>query len=208
MPVLVGEGEEHLEDEELQREQRCKFIARAWFGHQNESSVKFDTSFSPLQTLRHEDRVGSCRSDRVSRVHNEAAPLIEPDRIRRHIRRQSCAALVLCKLLHEREQHTTMAKPLEVRTNRHPATDRGVAGDVDSHDPDRLTAMKQELWMIAGGPFIRTVFLVNTELPARLEQHLPTDIVIRAPRGLAGWREQLVVLHSFRFRPGDSAQAD
>ena len=40
MPVLVGEGEEHLEDEELQREQRCKFIARAWFGHQNESSVE------------------------------------------------------------------------------------------------------------------------------------------------------------------------
>ena len=53
--------------------------------------------------------------------------------------------------------------------------------------------------MVARGPFIWTVFLVNPESPARFEQHHPADIVIRAPLGLAGWREQLVVLHGFRF---------
>ena len=51
---------------------------------------------------------------RLFAVHREPAPFIKLDRIGRHIRHQPSAALVSRELLHEREQHTTMAESMAI----------------------------------------------------------------------------------------------
>ena len=128
-------------------------------------------------------------------VHREAAPLVELDRLRRHIRRQPLAALLSRELLREREQHPAMPQPLNIRTNRNPAEDCDCRIDVDSHDADRLAAIEQELRIVAERALVGTIFLVDAKLSACLEQHCPADLVIGAPLGPISRRDQLVIIH-------------
>jgi len=93
------------------------------------------------------------------------------------------------------DERTAMSATLHVSPDGHPAENRLGSRDIDPHDADWIATVKQELRIVTGSLFVRTVLVVSG-YASRFEQNTATNVVVDTPgRCFDRRHENVVVIH-------------